>query len=130
MNNYKLLSYHESGKLQLTDITIDSIDQLKRFQEIVGGLIEIPYISEYLSSRRIDIIINEEGKLLDLPTTAIVIDGNQAVDEICGNVIFASNDDDGNTIGLTSGQMNFIENLQKHPMGLLIPVRNYRKDGK
>lgn len=130
MNNYKLLSYHESGKLQLTDITIDSTDQLKRFQEIVGGLIEIPYISEYLSSRRIDIIINEEGKLIDLPTTAIVIDGNQAVDEICGNVIFASNDDDGNTIGLTSGQMHFIENLQKHPMGLLIPVRNYRKDGK
>lgn len=130
MNNYKLLSYHELGKLQLTDITIDSTDQLKQFQEIVGGLIEIPYISEYLSSRRIDIIINEEGKLLDLPTTAIVIDGNQAVDEICGNVIFASNDDDGNTIGLTSGQMNFIENLQKHPMGLLIPVRNYRKDGK
>ena len=125
MNTYKLLRTNDSGKLQLTDFTIEQNvpDQLKRFQEIVGGYIEIPYISEYLADHRIDIIINEEGKILELPMTALVTDGTSIVDVICGNVIFASTDDDGNTIGLTPEQITIVENLPKTMMGLQIPFR-------
>lgn len=82
---------------------------LKALQEIVEGYIEIPYLSDKLAENRIDVIINEEGKLIDgmQPEIAIIHKG-EIQDIIFGNCIFASSNDDGETIGLSDSQVNLI----------------------
>ena len=89
---------------------------LKALQEIVGGWIEIPFISEKLYEEGIDIIINEEGKLIGLePQIAIVQKGkNKILDLVMGNCIFASHDEEGNTIGLNDRQIKVIEEELKY----------------
>lgn len=55
------------------DIEIPHKDRLEFLQNIVGGLIEIIHIVDYLKSLRgdfsggKDLVINEEGRLIDLP---------------------------------------------------------------
>lgn len=89
---------------------------LEALQEIVGGWIEIPFISEKLYEEGIDIIINEEGKLIGLePQIAIVQKGkNKVLDLVMGNCIFASHDEEGNTIGLNDRQIKVIEEELKY----------------
>lgn len=89
---------------------------LEALQEIVGGWIEIPFISEKLYEEGIDIIINEEGKLIGLePQIAIVQKGkNKILDLVMGNCIFASHDEEGNTIGLNDRQIKVIEEELKY----------------
>lgn len=83
-------------------------NKLEDLQEIVGGYIEIPFLSETLYEKGIDIIINEEGKLIDgmRPEIAVVsnLDG-RTLDIVFGNCIFASHDDEGNTVGLNDEQI-------------------------
>ena len=80
---------------------------LEDLQSIVGGYIEIPFLSRKFNDNMIDIIINEEGKLLDgfIPEIAIV-DGetNRILDIIYGNCIFASHDEEGETTELNEEQ--------------------------
>lgn len=85
------------------------MDDLKTLQGIVGGYIEIPYISEQLANKGIDIIINEEGKLEGLkPSFVVVGKGGEVIDVICGNVIFTSHDKKGNQQGLTKSQFIYL----------------------
>lgn len=82
---------------------------LDALQKEVEGYIEIPFISEKLYNKRIDMIINEEGKLIDgLNVEIAIIHNEKIVDLVFGNVVFASSDDEGNTIGLTEEQIEFI----------------------
>lgn len=89
---------------------------LEALQEIVGGWIEIPFISKKLYEEGIDIIINEEGKLIGLePQIAVVKKGTSKIlDLIMGNCIFASHDEEGNTIGLNDRQIKVIEEELKY----------------
>lgn len=86
-------------------------NKLENLQEIVGGYIEIPYLSDVFDENGIDIIINEEGKLIDgLKAEIAVIDKetNRLLDIVYGNCIFASHDDEGETVGLSAEQMQIV----------------------
>lgn len=82
--------------------------ELEDLQEIVGGYIEIPFLSDVFNDNGIDVIINEEGKLIGGmdPEIAIVDKRNGSIlDIVYGNCIFASHDEEGNTVGLNGRQM-------------------------
>ena len=90
---------------------------LKALQKEVDGYIEIPFLSEKLNERRIDIIINEEGKFIDgLKIEIAIVHQGRIVDLVFGNIVFASNDDEDNTIGLTEEQIDFIKQELKREM--------------
>ena len=84
-------------------------DTLQALQKEVNGHIEIPYISRRLVNNGIDVIINDEGKLLDLEPQIIVQDNNKILDVIHGTCVFASHDEDGNTISLTDEQIEYVK---------------------
>ena len=83
---------------------------LEDLQEIVGGYIEIPYLSRDFNENKIDVIINEEGKFIEglEPEIAIIKDG-KILDIIYGNCIFASHDHEGNTIELNENQKSIVK---------------------
>lgn len=96
-----------NGELKQKDIN----NTLESLQEIVGGYIEIPFLSEVFLENEIDIIINEEGKFIEglNPEIAIVRKrDNQIVDIVYGNCIFASHDDQGETVSLNDEQIKVI----------------------
>lgn len=96
----------ENGKIEGKEIG----EKLEDLQKEVGGLIEIPFLSEELYKKGIDMIINEEGKINDLQYEAAVLDDdNQIIDIICGPILFAGHDDEGYTLGLTEDQKQFLE---------------------
>lgn len=96
-----------NGELKAQDIG----ENLEDLQKIVGGYIEIPYLGDTFRSNDIDVIINEEGKLIGglKPEIAVVNEkqGN-ILDIVYGNCIFASHDEEGNTVGLTEEQMQIV----------------------
>lgn len=86
---------------------------LKDLQEIVGGYIEIPFLSETFFKNEIDMIINEDGKFIEglKPEIAIIENGTyKLLDIVYGNCIFASHDDEGETVSLTEEQAIIVEN--------------------
>ena len=86
-------------------------NNLHKFQERVGGLIETPFVSHKLYEKGIDIIINEEGKGLDLKPSMVVMNEGKIIDIIHGNVIFTSHDNYGNQKSLTQEQIEYIVEL-------------------
>lgn len=98
-----------NGELREKDID----NTLEALQQIVGGYIEIPYLSETLAENGIDVIINDEGKFIEglKPEIAIIKDGtNEVLDVVMGNCIFASHDDEGETTALTDEQIAVVQN--------------------
>ena len=98
-----------NGELKVQEIGTE----LEDLQKIVGGYIEIPFLSKKFNDNGIDTIINEEGKLIEglKPEIAIVNEkqGN-ILDIVYGNCIFASHDEEGNTIALTEEQIEIVNN--------------------
>lgn len=97
-----------NGELKEKEIGND----LEDLQEIVGGYIEVPYLSKTFFENDIDMIINEEGKFIEglTPEIAVVKDGTYTIlDIVYGNCIFASHDKEGETIGLDDKQMQIIK---------------------
>lgn len=89
---------------------------LEELQMIVGGYIEIPHLSRRFYENDIDIIINEEGKYIEgmRPEIAVVErKTNSIVDIVYGNCIFASHDDEGETVGLNEEQINIVKDELK-----------------
>lgn len=114
-----------NGTLEQKDIE----NTLEALQEIVGGYIEIPFISEKLYEHDIDIIINEEGKLIEgfKPEIAVLKQGTfRVLDLIYGNCIFASHDEEGNTIGLSDEQIDIIKEELK--MEVVLTNKHEDKD--
>lgn len=96
-----------NGNLEVKEIK----NTLEELQGIVGGYIEFPFISKVFRKNIIDTIINEEGKFIDglKPEIALIDREKQMVlDVIYGNCIFASHDEEGNTIGLTDKQIEVV----------------------
>lgn len=96
-----------NGELKETEIGTE----LEDLQEIVGGYIEIPFLSKVFNNNGIDVIINEEGKFIEgLKPEIVIIDGitKQMLDIVYGNCIFASHNKEGDTIGLTEEQIKVI----------------------
>lgn len=92
---------------------------LKSLQEEVGGYITTATYWKELREKDIDIYANDEGLFADNPTITLIITDERneykVVGTLVGNLIFASHDDEGNTIGLTNEQIEFVV---KH----LVPV--------
>lgn len=96
----------ETDDLELNVVDIDG--SLESLNKIVGGYIEMPTISTELASRKIDVVINEEGKLIDLKPTILA---RQIRDVIFGNVIFIGSGDYGESISLTTEQIDFVKSF-------------------
>ena len=97
-----------NGKLEMKEIE----NTLEELQKIVGGYIEIPFLSKVLVDNIIDIVINEEGKYIDglKPEIAVVNSKTkQVLDVIYGNCIFVSHDIEGNTIALNDKQIEIVK---------------------
>lgn len=104
----KVLAKKINEKAKLIDLDC----KLKTLQQFVGGYIEIPFISEELSEKNILVISNENAILENLPPTLGFADKNTG--EILegflfGQVLFTSEDGEGNIIGLTDEQIEFIK---------------------
>lgn len=83
---------------------------LESIQQTVGGCFEAPVISKTLLEHKIDVYINEEGKLINLPVSAILVTKDMhIVDDLRGNLIFVSHDEHGNTIGLSDEQIRVLK---------------------
>lgn len=96
-----------NGKLEETEIGTE----LEDLQKIVGGYIEIPFLSRKFRDNGIDVIINEEGKFIDgLKAEIAIVDEEQGniLDIVYGNCIFASHDEVGETIGLNEAQIHVV----------------------
>lgn len=96
----------ENDELKEKEIDND----LKSIQNEVGGYIEMPYLSKRLADKGINLIINEEGKILDLEKQLYVIDNKgNILDIIYGNCLFTSRNEDGDTVGLSQEQIDFLK---------------------
>lgn len=85
---------------------------LEELQGIVGGYIEFPLLGGVFKKNIIDTIINEEGKYIEgLKPEIALIDSNtkKILDVVYGNCIFASHDNEGNTIGLNDKQIKIVK---------------------
>lgn len=101
-----------NGELQEKEIE----NTLEELQKIVGGHIEIPFLSRVFNENKINIIINEEGKFIDglKPEIAIIKQGvNTILDVVYGNCIFASHDREGSTIALNDEQIRIVQEQLK-----------------
>ena len=66
------------------------VDTLEYLQEYVGGYIDVVRLND-----EIDLVINDEGKIHDLPTNRACIGDNGGVyDFICGNILCVRHRDD------------------------------------
>lgn len=96
-----------NGQLEQKEIK----NTLEALQEIVGGYIEIPFLSQIFFENDIDIIINEEGKYIEglKPEIAIVSkESGTILDLVYGTCIFASHDKYGETVALNLEQAEII----------------------
>ena len=91
---------------------IDIDGSLESLQKIVGGYIELVYLFDELSKNKIDLYVNEEGKYLMPEKVNIYVRFNDESNDhetIVGPCLFASYDDNGNTVGLTDEQIEFVK---------------------
>jgi hypothetical protein len=114
-----------NGKLEEKEIE----NGLEHLQKIVGGYIEIPFLSKKFFDNDIDIIINEEGKLIEgmNPEIAVVNEAQgNIVDIVYGNCIFASHNEEGDTVSLNDEQMQIV--MEELEMVIELTNKNTLKD--
>lgn len=100
-------------------------NELEDLQKIVGGYIEIPYLSKVFAENGIDVIINEEGKFIEgLKPEIAILDGEteNLLDIVYGNCIFASHNEEGETTELNEEQLKIIEEELK--LGIMLVDKN------
>lgn len=109
----KIKIMHVTAERGLSMLDVES--SLDSFQSLVGGRIECLSLTP-----RVDVWMNEEGKLLGLHPTAIIVDHEgEPVDVIAGPFFVAAHDDEGETVGLDGSTLaEAIAALHKH----LIPL--------
>lgn len=84
---------------------------LEELQKLVGGYIEVPYLGNTFRENGIDVIINEDGKFVEgLRPEIVVIDKKtkQTLDVVYGNCIFATHNEEGDTIQLSREQAEIV----------------------
>lgn len=86
-------------------------DVLENYQSLVGGNIEVMSIHEK-GTRSIDIIFNEEGKLINLELNKFIVFPNGSYDAIMGNIIIVAADmTTGDFVSLTDEEVNWYKNM-------------------
>ena len=84
---------------------------LEALQEIVGGYIEVPFLSKEFYNNGIDVIVNEEGKFIKgLKPEIMIVDSKtkEIIEVVYGSCIFASHNENGDTIGLNDKQIKLV----------------------
>lgn len=84
---------------------------LKRFQAYVGGFVEAVSLESMTGReefRDIDLILNEEGKLVGLHPSVLFVRDGEVLDYIAGNAIFCTVDADGDWVGLSDEMIGHI----------------------
>lgn len=115
----------KNGKLQKKEIK----NSLEELQSIVGGYIEFPFLGNRFKDNAIDVIINEEGKFIEgLKPEIAMVDGKtkSVLDIVYGNCIFASHDEEGNTIGLNDEQIKIV--MEELQTSVLLSYKNNEKE--
>ena len=98
--------------LECKALELDKNNTLRQLQHLVDGNIEIPFINEKLYNNNIDVIINEEGKINDKCEMVIALNHNgRIIDILFGNIVFASSNKEGETVGLTKKQMTIVNEV-------------------
>lgn len=79
-------------------------------KETVGGYFDVARYNENLVKNKIDIFVNDEGKLMELYPNILVIDSEteKLVDYLAGDVIFLAYNDKGESLGLSEEQLDII----------------------
>lgn len=110
MTNNTAVIIRANGSIEQTTLTAG--DTYKTLSDAVGGYIECVTIEN-----EIDMWVNEEGKLIDLPYNATATgffwtSYGFMSDVIMGDVILTgSNVDDGETVGLNDGQIAWLNQM-------------------
>ena len=115
----------KNGKLQEKEIKNSS----EELQSIVGGYIEFPFLGNRFRDNTIDVIINEEGKFIEgLKPEIAMVDGEtkSVLDIVYGNCVFASHDEEGNTIGLNDEQIKIV--MEEFQMNVLLSYKDSEKE--
>ena len=81
---------------------------LEAKQEYVGGLIQVLCVND------IDIICNDEGKLMGLPVNRVLLDEkNNILDIFVGNILCCRHNDDGDFTDISPDDIETIERMLK-----------------
>lgn len=81
--------------------------------ELIGcSMVETCYYMQELVENRIDMIVDEEGKLSHKEFNVVVADKKgKIIDIIVGNILFVGVDEDGNWVELTDEQIKVIDSI-------------------
>ena len=111
---------------RVVDRKIDG--NLRSYQEIVGGYVERIVLTGDAFTPGIDLVINEEGLLQDLPNTiCIQMQGQKEPQPIAGPCFFIRHDEEGDWVSLTYEDIKFCMDSISHyarstgPMVVWIP---------
>ena len=74
------------------------VNELAEYQRIVEGTIDIV---ECVDLRGLDIICNDDGKILKLPLNRALTSEHNCYDIIAGNMIITETNDNGDTVGIS-----------------------------
>ena len=101
---------------------------LETLQEIVGGYIEVPFLSKEFNNNGIDIVINEEGRYIEeLKPEIAIVDSKtkKIIDIVYGNCVFISHNKNGDTIELNDKQIKFVLQELQMDVTLTYPDKEY-----
>jgi hypothetical protein len=94
-------------------------DSYEFLRSSVEGWIECVH----LASIGVDMWLNEEGKIYNLPTnefgTVLFFREFNFLDRICGNIVITSSNKNGDTVGLTAKQIEQLTELLGYDLGEL-----------
>lgn len=74
---------------------------LEAFNKIVGGYIENLFFGQTAKGARLGIVLNEEGKILDLPFNRKILGSKGLLDVTCGTFFITAYNMKGENISLT-----------------------------
>ncbi len=107
----KILTYQmrvSNDGTQYKGALVDIDNTLEAKQEYVGGLIQV------LCINGIDIICNDEGKLMGLPVNRVLLDEkNNILDIFVGNILCCRHNDDGDFTDISPDDIETIERMLK-----------------
>lgn len=91
---------------ELKKETLKGESTLDIIQKFVDGYIECVRLEN-----NVDAWINEEGKLIELDHNILMVKNGKVLDVLVGNVMFASHNDEGDTVSLSESQIKYIKSL-------------------
>lgn len=82
---------------------------LEAEQKFVGGLIEVVAIAPGL-----DLVCNEEGRINSMEPRAVLMDGNDLVDIICGDCFVCRSNEEGEFVSIKDSDVKTIKERVKY----------------